>query len=202
MKVAAVQMLGYDKTDVPRPDFDPSESVARYIEKAAKDGVQLVVFPEYLLGRIQIPGSQTERISKAAAASRIYVIVGCWEVFTDGSFANTALLFDRTGKIVGKYNKVHAAVDHYEGDPPWSKPPKGKDADWFVRNDPEWAMKRGEEFPVFDLDFADRHSHLLRRLVPGELSHPLPQGGRDPGVDQRSPGYRGGLPCQVGDVPE
>ncbi len=153
VKVAAVQMLGYDKTDVPRPGFDPSDAVVPYIEKAAKDGAQLVVFPEYLLGRISVPGPQTERISKAAAAGSIYVIVGCWEVYEDGSFANTALLFDRTGKIVGKYHKVHAAVDHFEGEPPWSKPPKGRDTDWFIRNDPEWAMKRGDAFPVFDLDF-------------------------------------------------
>ncbi len=134
------------------PGFEPSEAVVRYIEKAAKDGAQLVVFPEYLFGRIPVPGPQTERISKAAAANRIYVIVGCWEVFSDRSFANTALLFDRSGKIIGKYHKVHAAVDQFEGEPPWSKPPKGKDADWFIRNDPEWEMKRGQDFPVFDLD--------------------------------------------------
>jgi predicted amidohydrolase len=153
VKVAAVQMLGYDKTDVPRPGFDPSEAVVQYVERAAKDGAQLVVFPEYLLGRISVPGPQTERISTAAAAGRIYVIVGCWEVYEDGSFENSALLFDRAGKIVGKYHKVHAAVDQFEGQPPWSKPPKGKDADWFIRNDPEWAMKRGDDFPVFELDF-------------------------------------------------
>jgi len=152
-KMAAVQMLGYDKTDLRRPGFDPSQSVVRYIERAAKDGAQLVVFPEYLLGRISVPGPQTERIGKAAAAGRIYVIVGCWEVFRDDSFANTALLFDRAGKIVGKYNKVHAAVDQFEGEPSWSKPPTGKDADWFIANDPEWKMKRGQDFPVFDLDF-------------------------------------------------
>ena len=52
VKVAAVQMLGYDKTDVPRPGFDPSEAVVQYIQRAAKDEAQLVVFPEYLLGRI------------------------------------------------------------------------------------------------------------------------------------------------------
>ena len=72
VKVAAVQMLGYDKTDVPRPGFDPSEAVVQYVERAAKDGAQLVVFPEYLLGRISVPGPQTERISTAAAAGRIY----------------------------------------------------------------------------------------------------------------------------------
>lgn len=153
VKVAAVQMLGYDKTDLPRPGFDPSETVVRYVEKAAQDAAQLVVFPEYLLGRISIPGPETHRISGAAAANHIYVIVGCWEVFRDGTFANTAILFDRAGKILGKYNKVHAAVDHFEGTPPWSRPPEGKNAEWFLRNDPEWAMKKGGDFPVFDLDF-------------------------------------------------
>ncbi len=38
VKVAAVQMLGYDKTDLPRPGFDPSEAVVPYIDRAAKDG--------------------------------------------------------------------------------------------------------------------------------------------------------------------
>lgn len=76
VKVAAVQMLGYNKTDMPRPGFDLSQSVTRYIEKAPKDGAQRVAFPEYLLGRISMPGPETDRISKAAAAGRIYVIVG------------------------------------------------------------------------------------------------------------------------------
>ena len=82
--------------------------------------------------------------------NHIYVVVGCWEVSGEGSFANTALLFDRSGKIVGKYRKVHAAVDHYEGQPPWSQPPKRKGADWFIQNDPKWIMQRGDAFPVFD----------------------------------------------------
>ncbi len=154
VKVAAVQVLGYDKTDVPRPGFDPAETVVRYVEKAAGDGAELVVFPEYLLGRISVPGPETEAISQAAQAGRIYVIVGCWELFDDGSFGNAALLFDRTGKIQGKYYKTHAAVDHFEGEPAWSKPPSGRDTDWFIRNDPEWIMKKGQDLPVFELDFA------------------------------------------------
>src|SRR4051812_12511085 len=71
VKVAADQMLGYDKTDLPRPGFDPSEAVARFVEKAAGDGAQLVVFPEYLLGRISVPGPQTERIARAAVAGKL-----------------------------------------------------------------------------------------------------------------------------------
>jgi N-carbamoylputrescine amidase len=153
VKVAAVQISGYDKGDVPRPGFDPTGAVVRYIQRAAKDGAQLVVFPEYYLGRISVPGPETDRISKAAAEGRICVIIGCWEVHRDASFANTALLFDRMGKILGKYHKVHAAVDRYEGKPPWSRPPSGRDNEWFIRNDPEWAMQRGSGFPVFDLDF-------------------------------------------------
>jgi len=153
VKVAAVQILGYDKSDVPRPGYDPTEAMVPYINKAGEDGAQLVVFPEYVLGRIPVPGPTTEKISQAAAANRIYVIVGCWEVYDDDSFANAALLFDRAGKIIGKYHKTHAAVDRWEGDPPWSKPPSGKDTDWFIKNDPEWIMKRGEDLPVFELDF-------------------------------------------------
>jgi len=153
VKVAAVQILGYDKTDVPRSGYDPTEAIIPYIDKAGKDGAQLVVFPEYVLGRIPVPGPTTERISQAAAANHIYVIVGCWQVYDDRSFANAALLFDRAGKIIGKYYKTHAAVDRCEGDPPWSKPPSGKDTDWFIKNDPEWIMKRGEDLPVFELDF-------------------------------------------------
>ena len=153
VKIATVQLLGYDKTDLPRPDFDPVGNVIPYIAKAAADQAQLVVFPEYLLGRITVPGPETRRIAEAAKAHRIYVIVGCWEVYDDSNFANTALLFDRSGKIAGKYHKVHAAVDRYDGEPPWSHPPLGKDTDWFLTNDPEWLMQRGEGFPVFDLDF-------------------------------------------------
>ena len=153
VKVAAVQISGYDKGDLPRDGFDPVEGIVPHIHRAGKDGAQLVVFPEYVLGRIRVPGPETAGIAAAATANQIYVIIGCWEVDEDGSYANTALLFGRDGKIIGKYHKTHAAVDHYEGTPPWSRPPGGKDRDWFIENDPEWTMKKGSELPVFDLDF-------------------------------------------------
>ncbi len=153
VKVAAVQISGYDKGDPPRDNYDPAAALVPYINRAGEDGAQLVVFPEYVLGHIPVPGPTTKKISAAAAANGIYVIVGCWEVFHDGKFANTALLFDRSGKIAGKYHKTHAAIDHFEGAPAWSKPPSGKSRDWFLRNDPEWIMEKGRELPVFKLDF-------------------------------------------------
>jgi predicted amidohydrolase len=83
----------------------------------------------------------------------MYVIVGAWEVFDDQSFSSTALLFGRRGDIVGKYYKTHAAVDSYSGEPAYAKPPAGKDRQWFIKNDPEWIMKQGQDLQVFDLDF-------------------------------------------------
>lgn len=153
VKVAAVQISGYDKRDLPREGFDPVEKLLPYIHRAGKDGAQLIVFPEYVLGRIKVPGPVTEKLSAAAKASSIYVIVGCWELYDENTFANTALIFDRKGRIAGKYHKTHAAVDHYEGNPPWSKPPGGRDRNWFIKNDPEWIMEKGSNLPVFELDF-------------------------------------------------
>jgi beta-ureidopropionase len=153
LKVAAVQISGYDKGDLWREGYDAADQLIPYIKRAGQDGAQLVVFPEYILGRIPVPGPTTRKISAAAAAHGLYVIVGCWEVYDNAGFANTALVFDRTGTIVGKYHKTHAAVDHYEGTPAWVKPPSGKSTEWFLKNDPEWIMQRGQELPVFDLDF-------------------------------------------------
>jgi len=153
VKVAAVQISGYDKGDVPRDGYDPTEAIVPYIHRAGNDGAQLVVFPEYVLGRISVPGPTTKKIAAAAAKNRIYVIVGCWELYDDGEYANTALVFDRDGTIVGKYHKTHAAVDKWDGEPPWSKPPPGKDRNWFIENDPEWTMQRGQSLPVFNFDF-------------------------------------------------
>ena len=154
VKVAAVQVSGYDKTLTHGLEIDAVGKAISYIDRAARDTAQLVVFPEYYLGRISIPGKETEALSEAAARNRIYVIIGSWEVFDDGTFANAALLFGRDGRIIGKYYKTHAAVDKYEGNPAYSSPPKGHNEDWFLQNDPEWIMKKGQEFPVFDLDFA------------------------------------------------
>lgn len=153
VKVAAVQISGYDKCDLPREGYDPTAQLIPYIDRAGGDDAELVVFPEYVLGRISVPGPEAERIAAAARANSIYVVVGCWELFEDDTFANSALIFDRSGTIIGKYNKTHAAIDNYEGEPPWSSPPKGKTRDWMLQNDPEWIMEDGQDLPVFDFDF-------------------------------------------------
>ncbi len=154
VKVAAVQISGYDKGDLPRKGYDPVDQLIPYIDRAGNENAQLVVFPEYVLGHISVPGLETKKLAAAAKAHSLYVIVGCWEVFADGTFANSALVFDRRGEIAGKYRKTHAAVDHYDANSlPWTQPAQGKDRSWMIQNDPEWVMERGEDLPVFDFDF-------------------------------------------------
>jgi beta-ureidopropionase len=134
VKIAAVQIK-------PREGHSPAEDAAVYIRRAAEDGADLVVFPEYHLGFTSVPGPSTEVISKAAAEGGIYVIIGCLEGEPEGQFYNTALLFDRSGAIAGKYHKTHAAV----GEPPFFWPAKGDEL--------EARMTEGDSFPVFQTDF-------------------------------------------------
>ena len=153
VRVAAVQISGYDKGDLPRPGYDPVAQLLPFIHRAGQDAVSLVVFPEYILGHIRVPSPSTARIAAAAKAAGVYVIVGCWEVVASETLRNTALLFDRAGEIVGRYHKTHAAVDSWnESQHPWTAPPAGKSRDWLLANDPEWVMERGQDLPVFVLD--------------------------------------------------
>jgi len=154
VSVAAVQIVGYDKVGNAPEDLDPVAALLPYIEQAGREDVDLLVFPEYHLGRIRVPGPETERLAEAIAQQSICVVVGAWEVLGNAEYANAALLFGRDGHILGKYHKTHAAVDRYDGSKtPWTSPPPGRDLEWFVQHDPEWRMERGRELPVFTLDF-------------------------------------------------
>ena len=152
--VTAVQLDGYDKVGNIKSGLDPVEVLMPYIERAGEDKTDLLVFPEYHLGRVRIPGPETERIGEAVRKQGINVIVGSWELLENDNFANAALLFGRDGSIVGKYYKTHAAVDNYdEKKKPYTAPLPGRDQQWFIENDPEWKMERGQTLPVFELDF-------------------------------------------------
>jgi len=155
VSVAAVQINGYDKVGNCPEGTDPAGVLLPHIQAAGKSSTDLLVFPEYHLGRIAIPGPETARIAQAVKQQNLYVIVGAWELLAGGKFANAALLFGRNGDIVGKYYKTHAAVDKFdEKDVPWTAPPAGRDRSWFLGNDPEWIMEKGQDLPVFPLDFA------------------------------------------------
>lgn len=143
VRVAAVQINGNwiwrGNDDAPQETVD---QVVEYIARASQDGAELVVFPELLLGKFVVPNKSTERIAEAAASYDINVIAGCFEITKpDGSYGNSALVFNRQGEIAGRFFKAHPAV----GEAPYAYPGK--------MDDPEWVMDPGTDFPVFDLDF-------------------------------------------------
>jgi predicted amidohydrolase len=142
-RVAAVQITGPWNYQVPAGEQnDPARALVPYIDRAGNDKADLVVFPELYLGMFRVPSPQTEAIAAAARRNRLYVMVGCFEVINDkGDYGNSTLIFDRDGKITGRYFKSYQAV----GEAPHCWPPKP--------DDPEWMMTPGQETPVFDLDF-------------------------------------------------
>ena len=111
VSLMAVQLDGYDKMGDIASGLDPMEALMPHIEKAGANKTDLLVFPEYHLGRIRIPGPETERIGEAVRKQGIHIIVGSWELLENDKYANAALLFGRDGNIIGKCYKTHAAVD-------------------------------------------------------------------------------------------
>ncbi len=124
------------------PGEDAAAKVGEFIEKAAQQKADLVVFPEYILGKMTVGDPAVERIRATAREHAVYVIIGLFEILDDtGRYGNCALLINRQGEIQGRYFKIHPAI----GDVPYFWPPKDDDV--------EWRMEAGDGFPVFDLDF-------------------------------------------------
>jgi len=100
------------------------------MREAAKAGVQLVLLQEIHNGPYfcqhesveefdraeSIPGPSTERIGKLAAELKLVVVASLFERRTAGLYHNTAVVFDRSGEIAGKYRKMHIPDDpaYYE----------------------------------------------------------------------------------------
>jgi predicted amidohydrolase len=147
VKIAAAQVSIHTTTTV--------EEMVSFIDRAGEDGAQLIVLGEYILGEFPsddpLEADAAGRVSEAARRNEIYVIVGGWEEFEPGAyaarqpraFANTALVFDREGRVIGRYRKAHGAVG---GVSRFCWPP--------LATDHEWLMLEGDTFPTFQLDFA------------------------------------------------
>lgn len=99
-------------------------SIAKIHEAAAKNA-DLVVLPELHLGPYfcqtqdhnnfdlsqPIPGPTTEVLSEVAQKLGIVIISTIFEKRTPGIYHNTAVVFDKNGKIAGKYRKMHIPDD-------------------------------------------------------------------------------------------
>lgn len=123
------------------PDESRVSAVARLVEllkQAGSRGCDFVVFPELALTTFfpryyeediskmdhfyerEMPGPETRPLFEEAAKHGIGFYLGYAELTEDGHRYNTAILVDQTGKITGKYRKVHLpGHSEYESQRPW-----------------------------------------------------------------------------------
>jgi N-carbamoylputrescine amidase len=100
------------------------------VEKAAKRGAQIVCLPELFRSLYfcqtedhsqfalaePIPGPTTTALAQAARKHRITIVGSIFEKRSAGVYHNTAVIIDVTGKLVGRYRKMHIPDDplYYE----------------------------------------------------------------------------------------
>ena len=121
------------------------EIALQLTEKLGRERPDIVLLPE-LINLFEVEGHQlpleeaaseeavadlTARFAELAARYEMYLILPVGELRADGLY-NSAMLLDRQGQEIGRYDKTHI-----------SQPEK-----LIYPN-----IQAGEEFPVFDLDF-------------------------------------------------
>jgi len=108
----------------PQPEANHKKAIAR-INDAAKRGAQIVCLQELFRSQyfcqtedIQlfklaetIPGPTTEKLAKVARQRKIVIVASLFEKRAAGIYHNTAVMIDTSGKIVGKYRKMHIPDD-------------------------------------------------------------------------------------------
>jgi N-carbamoylputrescine amidase len=101
-----------------------------WINKAAKEGAQVICLPELFRSRYfcqkedienfelaeTIPGPSTNEIGKAAKENKVVVIASIFEKRAPGIYHNSIALIDTDGEIKGTYRKMHIPDDpaYYE----------------------------------------------------------------------------------------
>ncbi len=112
---------------------DPGDNLKKaidWINKAARNGAQVVCLPELFRSRYfcqkedienfnlaeTIPGPSTEALSKIAIKNKIVIVASLFEKRTRGVYHNTIALIDPQGEIAGRYRKMHIPDDpaYYE----------------------------------------------------------------------------------------
>jgi predicted amidohydrolase len=142
----------------------------RLIDRAGSAGCDVLALPEDTLGLLtwemgnkdalrevlpQAVARMLDRLGRAAAAHRMYLMCASDTAEPDGSYRNTAYFLGRDGKEIGRYHKVNPTI--YESD-----------------------RKRGQRFPVFETpDLGGAGMLICYDLVMPESSRSLALGGAD-----------------------
>src|SRR5947207_5213796 len=118
IKVAAAQM-GPNNEGTPREEI--VERMLALLESAARDGVELIVYPEMALTTYfpkkirrdfdqffenEVPPKALEPLLRRAAEARIAMHVGFCEK-ADGTYFNSALITDRDGRPCATFRNIH-----------------------------------------------------------------------------------------------
>ncbi|MBP7670932.1 carbon-nitrogen hydrolase family protein [Candidatus Gracilibacteria bacterium] len=114
LKVALAQL----KIDSPNV-ADDIRIAGKFVEKAAKKGAGLIIFPEYILSDDpRRPGRDLKKLCKETKESlktlqqfakqyKIDIVSGSGIENTKGNFYNVTHYIDRKGKVLGKYRKIN-----------------------------------------------------------------------------------------------
>lgn len=119
IKIGLIQMSCGEK-----PEANFKKAITR-IGEAATRGAQIVCLQELFRSQYfcqtedvelfklaePIPGPSTEALSKVAKQKRVDIIASLFEKRAPGIYHNTAVMIDASGKIVGKYRKMHIPDD-------------------------------------------------------------------------------------------
>ena len=147
----AVAQIEIDKTSM-KDGQTTVDVLTEWMDKATQEKADLLVFPEYLLGHFHLPSELTNQLCDEARRHNLNVVVGGWEFLPGerithppkpGTYANTILVVNRQGEIVGKHRKMHSAVG---AGSPYCWPPEPNERG-------EHTMVQGEGNAVVDLDF-------------------------------------------------
>ena len=113
----------------PSPAANLKKAIAR-IGEAARQGARIVCLQELFRSQYfcqtedielfklaeTIPGPTTEALGKVARQKKVVIVASLFEKRAPGVYHNTAVIIDASGKIVGKYRKMHIPDDplYYE----------------------------------------------------------------------------------------
>jgi predicted amidohydrolase len=123
----------------PRRKLDKNmEVMLELADRAGEQKADVLLFTESGYDRgvtpisvkgVSIPGDVTGRFSEKARQYQCNILVNLTEE-EDGFYFNTTVLIDRTGRLIGKYRKVHLPTGEQES-----------------------GYSPGNELPVFEMDF-------------------------------------------------
>jgi N-carbamoylputrescine amidase len=123
--------IGLIQTGVSGNVEENLDKTARLIRQAARKGAEIVCLQELFAHRYfaqtkndrffeiaeTVPGRLSRYLADCASGNKVILIGGSiYEKGLDGKFYNTALIYDSSGKLAGKYRKMHIPHDpnYYE----------------------------------------------------------------------------------------